>query len=269
LITCFTHQLEKVVEIVSIWKRSPSTDELEKELHSVGGTSGKIFVEIRWFYEQCEIVGFHQKGSLEDSDELFETDHLDVIDASTSILAPANIKSDPESLAESPSIDCSSVQPFFCRRFWSTTRKSLIPCGGQAGRQKRAWLYSKHLTVEMQRKVETPNRPLSIIHQTPATGIKTEWRNSFEHVIRKMTLKEASKGAYERGETLVGREKELQQLLSFFRSAIRGEAGPGGLKSSIFLAGPPGVGKVSEKDSQRTRFIGESAHSLHYFRLLA
>ena len=51
--------------------------------------------------------------------------------------------------------------------------------------------------------------------------------------------------AYVDGDSLIGREKELQKLLSFFRSAIRGDPGSGGVKSSMFIAGPPGVGKVS------------------------
>ena len=236
-----------VAEIVAIWKHASSADELEAELHSDDATAPKIYVEIRWFYERHEIVGFQHGASSDEDNEIFETDHLDILDAVASILGPVNISAAPALTESRSSTDshASTLHSFFCRRFWSTTRKSLIPCGSQSGRRKRGWLHSKHLTVEMQRKIEMTNQPASLKQPQGRDG-EAEWRHNFEQVINKMTLKEASKGAYERGETLVGREKELQQLLSFFRSAIRGgAAGSCGQKSSLFLAGPPGVGKVS------------------------
>ena len=66
------------------------------------------------------------------------------------------------------------------------------------------------------------------------------------NLICKLSLKDASKNAYESGKALVGREKELSQLLSFFRAAFREDHRSEGYKSSMFLAGPPGVVSPSE-----------------------
>jgi len=73
------------------------------------------------------------------------------------------------------------------------------------------------------------------------------WTESMARIIGKLTLKDASRGAYEDGTSLIGRERELHKLLTFFRAAVRGDAGTGGVKSSMFIAGPPGVGKVRKE----------------------
>jgi hypothetical protein len=57
-----------------------------------------------------------------------------------------------------------------------------------------------------------------------------------------LTLKEASKQAYGRGKALVGRETEMEEILTFFRAAVRGDAGVGGVKSSMICAGPVSLG---------------------------
>jgi len=74
----------------------------------------------------------------------------------------------------------------------------------------------------------------------------TNWKDSMANLICKLSLKDASKNAYESGKALVGREKELSQLLSFFRAAFREDHRSEGYKSSMFLAGPPGVVSPSE-----------------------
>jgi hypothetical protein len=80
---------------------------------------------------------------------------------------------------------------------------------------------------------------------------------------RKLTLKDASKLAYEKGEALIGREKELSDLLTFFRAAIRGDPGVGGVKSSLICAGPPG-GKLPV-----TKYLCcDTSHLLHVSFLL-
>ena len=137
------------------------------------------------------------------------------------------------------------IQSFVCRRFWSTTRKALIPCGNLGGRQKRGWLYSKVLPEEIQQKATTAGRVSRdiIIEETASLT----WTESMARIIGKLTLKDASRGTYEDGTSLIGRERELHKLLTFFRAAVRGDAGTGGVKSSMFIAGPPGVGKVRKE----------------------
>ena len=178
-----------------------------------------------------------------------------MIDAAKSILAPAMLCTDSKPTTESENSIDIPIQKFVCHRFWSTTRKSLIPCGTLEGRQKRGWVYSKCLPEEMQRKsIEADT--CSPDDSRLGKCANFTWKDSMTRIISKLTLKDASRGAYERGEALIGREKELNQLLLFFRAAIRGDPGTGGVKSSMFIAGPPGVGKV--RNSVKNREIKNS-----------
>jgi hypothetical protein len=212
---------------------------MEQERHSsTGRKGGKVAVEIRWFYDRKDIMGVSSSDTMMGVQELFETDHVDGIDAVENLLAPAKLHTDSKSIAPGESFMGAPIQNFICRRFWSTTRKSLIPCGSLEGRQKRGMLYSKSLPEDSKQK----STKSDALRAGPIP--KLTWTESMASAIGKFTLKDASKGAYERGEALIGREKELQQLLSFFRAAIRGDPGTGGIKSSMFLAGAPGVGKV-------------------------
>ena len=72
------------------------------------------------------------------------------------------------------------------------------------------------------------------------------WKDAFTSVIKKLTLRDASSEAYDSGAGLIGREKEMDRILSFLRGAIGGDAQSDGLPSSMFLAGPPGVGKTGK-----------------------
>jgi hypothetical protein len=239
--------------VVAIWKDFESYDELDNERKSNVTHDGflrKISIEIRWFYERNEIVGVSNSDATTESDELFETDHVDLIDAAKSLLAPAMLRTDSKSTTESDNYMGIPIQKFVCRRFWSTTRKSLIPCGTLEGRQKRGWVYSKCLPEEMQRKsIEADT--CSPDDSRLGNCANLTWKESMTRIISKLTLKDASRGAYERGEALIGREKEIHQLLFFFRAAIRGDPGTGGVKSSMFIAGPPGVGKVRNSVKKR------------------
>jgi hypothetical protein len=207
-----------------------------------GNGTPPIEVEIRWLYERHDLQGNRTLTleSSEDFEEVFESDHLDVIQGGD-ILCPAMLRDDTKDLVQSRKFKGLPIHKYLCRRFWSTTRKSLIPCGKLEGRQRRGWLYSRYFPEEAQEKYATLNAS-SAGWSNKQT--KLTWQESMGRIIGKLTLQDASKGAYERGETLIGREMELGQLLSFFRDAIRGTAGTGGCKSSLFLAGPPGVGKV-------------------------
>lgn len=81
------------------------------------------------------------------------------------------------------------------------------------------------------------------------------WREDFQSAIQKLSLAEAAQDAQENGMVLSCRETERAQIIGFLRKAISGLARSnkhdGGeeeeiknLKSSLFIAGPPGTGKV-------------------------
>lgn len=237
-----------VGEVVAIWKTFSSLDEMEKD-RQVGGANGNgtppVEVEIRWMYERHDFQG---SGTLtlessEEVEEVFESDHVDVIQGGD-ILRPATVRADPKMFVQNEKFLGIPVHKYICRRFWSTTRKSLIPCGNLEGRQNRGWLYSRNFPPEVQTKFS--NLLMSPAATSNKSQTKMTWKEAMDRIIGKLSLQDASKGAYEKGETMIGREKELDQLLAFFRDAMRGTAGTGGSKSSLFLAGPPGVGKVSQ-----------------------
>lgn len=202
--------------------------------------------EIRWFYERSDVAGVSGVESGSESNEVFETDDTVVLDDLTTILAPACLYSNPDDdLLDSRKFLNLPIQTFLCRRFWSTNRRSLIPCGDLAGRESRARLYSQVIPSSFPTKASRSDDVLGKFNSVAdATRISERpgWTDAVREVIAKLSLKETSKGAYDRGETLIGRENEMTQLLSFFRAAIRGLPGPGGVRSSIFLAGAPGVG---------------------------
>lgn len=130
------------------------------------------------------------------------------------------------------------VQYFLCTRFWSTKRRSLIPCSGLSGRIKRGLFYS---TLGLEQDL---TQTFSFSSDFASLNT-TNWKDSMSNLICKLTLKDASKDAYESGKALVGREKELTQLLSFLRGAFFQDHRSAGYKSSMFVAGPPGVGKTA------------------------
>lgn len=245
-----------VAEIVAAWKQYSSRDDLEKDVHSADNDhSESLKVEIRWFYERHDVMGAEADSSYGD---VFETDDVMVLDDLTTIIAQAQICSDKRRLTQ---VEQSPSLVFECRRFWSMNRKSLIPCGDLSGREKRARLYSqiipKGYPATTSTDIKTVETVSNICQRTSTTEVK--WADSVRKIIANLNLKEASKGAYSRGETLVGREKELSQLLSFFRAAINGQPGPGGIRSSIFLAGAPGVGKTACIRSSITILESEQA----------
>lgn len=207
-------------------------------------SSSSLRVEIRWLYERHELQRDRtvETGSPEDYEEVFESDHVDIVQGED-ILCLAKLFSDSAKFCKPESFRGMPVNQYVCRRFWSTKRKSLIPCGKLEGRQERGWLYSRNFPQEAQDKFSAMQVQGNRKGAREESGVHT-WHENMNRVISKLTLLDASTGAYERGEGLIGREKQLHELLSFFRAAIRGTAGTGGVKSSLFLAGSPGVGKV-------------------------
>lgn len=240
-----------MAEIVAIWKSFETRTEMDEEAHSPSDDNAP-YAEIRWFYERHDLAGQPGVGTKVGSNEVFETDDVTVLEDLSAILAPAQLKSDPAAQDSNADDEFGPVQTFVCHRFWHTNRKSLMPCGDLGGREKRARLYSQVLPKSYPATSQVAEAPRK---QTPALG----WTESVKRIIATLNLKEASKGVYNHGDIMIGREKEMSQLLSFFRAAITGQPGPGGIRSSIFLAGAPGVGKTACIRSAIAKLYGEQA----------
>ncbi|KAL3919183.1 MAG: hypothetical protein SGILL_003883, partial [Bacillariaceae sp.] len=221
-----------VADVVAIFK--------EQSNHS-SKSSGKMRVEIRWFYERHDISNTVDQNNDDQEGicgEVFETDQTHIVlDPGNTILSTVKLVASKNEANESK--DENGQQVFLCSRFWSTKRKSLIPCSGLEGRTKRAPLYSKCLPSDD--NAQSATRFVSI----GSKKVNKSWKEAMAGLQRKLTLKDASKHAYRRGDALVGRENEMSEILKFFRSAIRGDAGVGGVKSSMICAGPPGGGKTA------------------------
>jgi DNA replication protein DnaC len=73
------------------------------------------------------------------------------------------------------------------------------------------------------------------------------WKAAFQKVARKLCLAQVSEDAFDKGATLLGREREQQIITNFLRSAIRStnrSTWDGSKCPSMFIAGPPGTGKT-------------------------
>ena len=248
-----------VGEVTSIWIDHESANDLpsqrKRPFSPFNQCREKIMVELRWFYREDELPGAIKapsKGSrafsITNSDEVFETDHVDDAPA-TSLLAPVflNQKSTEETEYKLP--NGIPIVKFECRRMWSIHRKSLVPIGCMLGRVERGRMNS-----QIFRKNKMLRRALDCHFSTtevnacmPPLPIDCTWNEAFESVIKKLSLIEASEDAHERGVDLIGREPEQLAISSFLRNAISGserESIDGSeVTSSILIAGPPGTGK--------------------------
>ena len=248
-----------VGEVTCIWIDHDSVNDLpsqsKRPFCQFNQSRGKIMVELRWFYREDELPGAiktQSKGSkafsIADSEELFETDHIDEAPA-TSVLAPVFLNPlSTEGTEYSHPIGIPIVK-FECRRMWSIHRKSLVPIGSMSGRVERGRMNS-----QIFRKNKILRRALDCHFSTSqgyacSTPLSTDctWNEAFESVIKKLSLIEASEDALERGADLIGRESEQLAISSFLRNAISGserESKEGSeVTSSILIAGPPGTGK--------------------------
>jgi hypothetical protein len=214
--------------------------------------SGRIKLEIRWIYRAYELPGCTKSDTQSTGldhccEEIFESDHYTEV-APSSILAPADLRCVPSSAREANTFRGMPFVKFFCKRFWSTRRKSLVPIGGPAERIKRGRTYSNRigtdvaLKASLERTVPSARIEDSLL-ENPSSTEFTSWEDAFKSVIKKLSLTEASKEAYADGSVLIGREKQRRQIKSFLRAAITGDAD--GNKSSLFVAGPPGGGKTA------------------------
>lgn len=220
-------------EVVAIFEKFESKDEMDRaqESNPKRSRTENLKIEIRWFYERHDIsMSVSASENQTEVTEVFETDHCQVLDANTAILGHVQLVEYPAD------VNNDGKYYFLCTRFWSTKRRTLIPCSGLEGRMKRGMIYS---TLGSRDDIGDA----SVLRNGVSSSNKnfTNWKNSMGNLISKLTLKDASKNAYAIGEALVGREKELSQLLSFLRGAFFDDRRSTGYKSSMFLAGPPGV----------------------------
>ena len=220
-----------VAEVVAIFEKFDSKNEFDQKQKSniVESRQKSLKVEIRWFYERQDIS---MSVSAEDDQsaliEVFETDHCQVVDADA-VLGHIQLV---ENTADAKH---DGIDHFLCKRFWSTKRRTLIPCSGLEGRAKRGMMYSVHGSKD------DIDKSLPIQNESASRKLSENWKDSMANLVSKLTLKDASKNAYAKGEALVGRERELSQLLTFLRGAFFEDRKSAGYKSSMFLAGPPGV----------------------------
>ena len=119
----------------------------------------------------------------------------------------------------------------------------MIPCGGLDGRVTRGKFHSKYIRDDaVLRELIGPSNdnPQELVVQKSSSKSKVEWNEAFQLVIQKLSLTDASKESSE--SIMVGREREQEAIRSFLRDAICGGSDETG--SSMFVAGPPGVGKT-------------------------
>jgi len=251
--------LAEIVAIFNVHKKRESCMRLrEKLVGSKQGTNTShendaddIMIEVRWFYRYFEIPGASKKksdlsnGQLE---EIFETDQIDVCSAD-SILSPMRLhdvatpSSTPSTIAGMP---CLHYQ---CSRLWSIHRRTFVPSGHLSNRVSRGRMHSSYKTALSKLQPTAAESSKVASKQQP----KKSWQEAFQWAIQQLSLAEAAQDAQENGMVLSCREKERAQITSFLRKAICGlKNSEGGeeeetmnLKSSLFIAGPPGTGKTA------------------------
>ena len=206
-----------------------------------------MMVEARWFYRKKEVPGFSgtgkdSDGSFEEYEELFESDHIEDVPAS-SLFAPVNLHATPTRVSSSQFTNGMPVLDFYCRRFWSVLRRSLVPCGGlelrtTRGKSRSRYIRDDAILRELMCSSDTVQKKGAIASVTAAKH--GSWQEAFQNVIQKLSLTDASKESSEL--QICGREKEQATIRSFLKNAICGGNAETG--SSMFVAGPPGVGKT-------------------------
>ena len=235
---------------------------------AVGGTTsrvavdGEVMIEIRWLYRQWEIPGAFKKKS-ESIDgrlaEVFETDQVDACSAD-SVLSPV-ILHDATTHPPAPprSVLGMPLVHYHCSRFWSIHRRSFVPSGSLGNRVSRGRMHSAYKAA-----FSELGRPSSA-GISVSSGNKS-WKEEFQAAIQNLSLAEAAQDAQENGMVLSCRETERAQIITFLRKAISGlvqsNSNDGGdeeaiknVKSSLFIAGPPGTGKVRYYVRMRSNFF--------------
>lgn len=214
---------------------------------------GEIMLEIRWFYRPWEIPGSSKKKSVTtvgcELEEVFETDQITICSAE-SILSPLQLHNVTSSSTAPNRMLGMPLIHYHCSRFWSIHRRSFAPSGSLSNRVSRGRMYSAHKAA-----FSALERSARCAMDTATFG-ETSWEKDFRAAIQKLSLAAAAQDAQENGMVLTCRENERQKIANFLRKAITGLAqtnhGRGdeeeetkNIKSSLFIAGPPGTGKTA------------------------
>ena len=230
----------------------------------------EIMIEIRWLYRIWEIPGASKKkvntvdGELE---EVFETDQL-VVCSADSILSPVHLYETAATSTHAKNILGMPNIHYHCSRFWSIHRRSFVPSGSLSSRISRGRMHSAYKAAFS--KLESGSSDKIV---EPSSN--TSWKEEFQTAIQKLSLAEAAHDAQENGMVLSCRENERAQIITFVRKAISGLAQSnkfdGGvddevknLKSSLFIAGPPGTGKVRWVSSMSYVVLSYDSHRVEY-----
>ena len=250
------HRVHKTKELcVKLRDRLSKKDQSEKDaiaMHDIN--VGKIVIEFRWLYRDHEIPGASKKkkesADSDELEELFETDHIDSCSADC-ILSPIRLhdvtrpsKNVPTSIFGMP------FMHYQCSRFWSIHRRSFVPSGPLSNRVSRGRMYSAYEVAftKLQQRASASVGSTSV--HAPLRE-KASWKVAFQTAIQKLSLAEAAQDTQENGMVLTCREKERKQIKRFLQKGICGlnegrdkEGKTKNLKTSLFIAGPPGTGKV-------------------------
>lgn len=181
-------------------------------------------------------------------EEVFETDHLDVVTAD-SILSPVVLHESQQRADElDSSIDGLPCIHYCCSRFWSLHRKSFVPIGSFSKMRERGLMHSAFFG-----KHGTAKSALSRLKDVESSPEKRSlsWREAFQSAIRTLSLAEAAQDVQLRGIEMACRDKERKEVFNFLKTAICGRQVRNkegevvesmAIKNSMFIAGPPGTG---------------------------
>lgn len=249
-----------VAEIVVIWRTYDAevdlplsgSDVARPEYHQYGD----LDLEIRWLWRRRELPGLSKPEAPSLCEEVFETDHIDRCTAE-SVLAPAKVHFSADACFKTALYEMGMpVVQFRCSRFWSFHRKSIVPFAESTGRMARSRMYSVCLSQDHVLKDALDRfdkRQKDVLRITNCGAAYDEgsngptWKDAFGMVIQKLSLSQASTDAFEKGASLLGRDREQKQITSFLCETIRSarETDSSGSKCpSLFIAGPPGTGKT-------------------------
>lgn len=197
-------------------------------------------VEIRWYYRANEIKGgIEALGETSDKfcEEIFESDHYDTCSVS-SLRSPAIVHQKSTLRGKGHFHKGVPVLEFVSCRFWSPRRSSLVPIeNAVSARVQRGRLNSPRIMHDggLRKALEA----LGGCQPKNSPSQRKPWQSNFHDAIQKLSLTDASKEGFKCSKAIIGREKEMKQILSFLRTHLKGtdDEGP----SSLFIAGPVSI----------------------------
>jgi len=187
-------------------------------------------IEVRWLYSRHDLPRSVQNALPLDEeiiDEVYESDHVDVCDA-TSILSPVRLFSSIQEYESFDKKENESFQTldFICgRRIWSVLRGTFMPCGSLQSRVERGRMHSHELKNDPSLILALKqNDAISTTTTNPNTSSKSMWIKRYLKAITKLTLSSASRDASLSLEALPCRESKIEELQSFLISHFHKES---------------------------------------------